>query len=159
MKPICATVDQASRTLMLMRVSITMPASSAVARPMPTSSQRASGAASSSGAKRISTKPPRLTTPACSSADTGVGASITWISQPCTGNRAMRSTTASTRQTALACKAGEEPSASRWRQSADSEPEPTSFQASAAAAISSRSARRSARRFLCAASSAKGRSR
>ncbi|MNV73165.1 hypothetical protein D3C71_1662970 [compost metagenome] len=82
MKPICAQVDQASITFTLMRVVITSAASTAVAAPTTTSNPCAPGTSDTSGAKRSSTNPPRLTTPACSRADTGVGASITWISQP-----------------------------------------------------------------------------
>ena len=82
MKPICAQVDQASITLMLMRVVITSAASTAVAAPTTTSRVCAAATSDTSGAKRSSTKPPRFTIPACSRADTGVGASITWMSQP-----------------------------------------------------------------------------
>ena len=82
MKPICAHVDQASITLMLMRVVITSAAKTAVAAPAITSSAWAANRSLTNGAKRIKTNPPRLTTPACKNADTGVGASITWISQP-----------------------------------------------------------------------------
>ena len=109
MKPIWATVDQASLTLMLMRVSMTNPASSALLNPKITSNQRATGDASKTGAKRIRTKPPRLTTPACNSAETGVGASMTWINQPWTGRSAVRTTTASTKQTALISRKTEVP--------------------------------------------------
>ena len=82
MKPICAQVDQASMTLMLMRVVIPSAASTAVAAPITTSKTCAAGTSDTSGAKRNNTKPPRLTMPACSRADTGVGASITCINQP-----------------------------------------------------------------------------
>ena len=37
-------------------------------------------------AKRIKRNPPPFTTPACNSAETGVGASITSVSQPWLGN-------------------------------------------------------------------------
>ncbi len=158
MKPICETVDQASRTLMLMRVSTTMLASTAVARPSNANRSRAASAFSNIGAKRISTKPPRLTTPACSNADTGVGASITWINQPCTGNKAVRSVTASTSKTALACRGRDRPCCAICAHKSVSEPLPTCCQASAVAPSSMTSASRSAIRFLCAASKAKGRS-
>ena len=69
---LCATVDHASRTLILMRVIITMPASNAVITPTPTNRPRA-GEASINADWRISTQPPRFTTPACNSAETGVG--------------------------------------------------------------------------------------
>ena len=82
MNPIWAQVDQARATLMLTRVVITNAAITAVAVPTTTSIVRVSTARSTAGAKRSSTNPPRFTTPACSNADTGVGASITWISQP-----------------------------------------------------------------------------
>ena len=158
MNPICATVDQASRTLMLMRVSITMPASTAVPSPKTTSTARAAAAFSSKGANRISTNPPRLTTPACSSADTGVGASITWISQPCTGNKAVRKITARVSNTALVCNNGDMPLRAMCAHRADKEPLPTSSQASAAAPTSNTSATRSAICFLWAARLAKARS-
>ena len=77
MKPICAVVDQASITLMLMRVVITSAATTAVVVPATTSRPIANGSSATRGASRISTKPPRFTTPACSKAETGVGASIT----------------------------------------------------------------------------------
>ena len=158
MNPICATVDQARRTLILMRVSITSPARIAVANPKAISRARAGIACSSRGAKRISTTPPRFTTPACSSADTGVGASITWISQPCTGSSATRSVTASTRHTALTCRLADMPSRPRCAHKAEREPLPTSLHANAAAPMSNTSASRSAMRFLWAASIANGRS-
>ena len=103
MKPICAQVDQASETLMLIRVVITSAASTAVAVPATTSSACAAGTTSSRPPSRISTKPPRLTTPACSSADTGVGASITWISQPWNGSSAHFSSADTTISTTAAC--------------------------------------------------------
>ena len=105
MKPICAQVLQASITLMLMRVVITSAASTAVAVPAVTSSTWAAGTSATSGAKRMSTKPPRLTTPACSSAETGVGASITWISQPWKGSCAHLSTAAQAMSSTAACAA------------------------------------------------------
>ncbi len=51
---------------------------------------------------QISTKPPRFTTPACSSAETGVGASITCISQPWKGSWALLSSAASAISTTAA---------------------------------------------------------
>ena len=86
MKPIWATVDQASDVLTAGWVSITRPPNSAVKPPIITSTAITPGASSMTSAKRISRKPPPLITPACSSADTGVGASITSVSQPCSGN-------------------------------------------------------------------------
>ena len=102
MKPICATVDQASDVFTAGCVSITSPANSAVKPPTTTSTAIAIGASSSTSAKRISRKPPALMTPACSSAETGVGASITSVSQPCTGNWADFSNAASARRQAAA---------------------------------------------------------
>ena len=55
--------------------------------PPTTASTSSAGVASSSTSLSLSTrKPPALMMPACSSAETGVGVSITSISQPCTGN-------------------------------------------------------------------------
>ena len=48
---------------------------------------------------------PALTMPACNSADTGVGASMTWISQPWKGNCADLSAAAITISTAAHCSA------------------------------------------------------
>ena len=158
MKPICATVDQASRTLMLMRVSITIPANTAVASPKITNNNRAIVAFSSMTQKRINTKHPKLITPACSKADTGVGASMTWVNHPCTGSKAVRKMTASTNTTALTCSPVDIPWRAMCSARVDKDPLPTSDQASVAAMINSASAKRSARRFLCAASRAKGRS-
>jgi hypothetical protein len=92
MNPIWAQVDHASDTFTLTRVVITSAANTAVPAPTSTSSVRASTERSTTGAIRSSTKPPRLTTPACSSAETGVGASITWISHPWNGSCAHFST-------------------------------------------------------------------
>ena len=86
MKPIWAQVDHARATFTLTRVVITNAAITAVRVPTTTSAVRATTTRSTTGAKRSSTNPPRLTTPAWSSADTGVGASITWISQPWNGS-------------------------------------------------------------------------
>ncbi len=86
MKPIWATVDQASEVLMADWVSITSPPSRAVKPPINTSAARAPGVVSSRSAKRISRKPPALMMPACSRAETGVGASMTSTSQPWAGN-------------------------------------------------------------------------
>jgi len=82
MNPICAQVDQARATFTLTRVVMTSAATTAVMVPMSTRSACAIGARAMKGARRIITKPPMFTTPACSRADTGVGASITWMSQP-----------------------------------------------------------------------------
>jgi hypothetical protein len=86
MKPICATVDHASEVFTADWVSITSPPNSAVNPPSITSTASTPGASSITSAKRISRKPPALMTPACSSAETGVGVSITSVSQPWVGN-------------------------------------------------------------------------
>ncbi|CSD70141.1 Uncharacterised protein [Vibrio cholerae] len=62
---------------MLIRVSMTMPASTAVRLPTITSNHCAEGTSPISSATRSRTNPPMLTTPACNNAETGVGASIT----------------------------------------------------------------------------------
>ena len=103
MKPICATVDQASATLMLIRVPITSVATTTDTVATAARSQSAAGACASSGQKRISTKPPRLTTPACSNDDTGVGASMTWTSHPCSGTCAHFRAAVTTSSTSPAC--------------------------------------------------------
>lgn len=51
----------------------------------------------------ISMTPPALMIPACSRAETGVGASITSVSQPCTGKAAHFSAAASTRKPMPIC--------------------------------------------------------
>ena len=86
MKPICATVDQASEVFTVGWVSITRPPNSAVKPPTIATSASTPGASSITSAKRTSRKPPALMTPACRSADTGVGVSMTSISQPWVGN-------------------------------------------------------------------------
>ena len=106
MKPICATVDQASEVLTAGWVSMTSPPNSAVNPPTITSTASMPGASSMTSAKRISTKPPALMTPAWSSADTGVGASITSVSQPCSGNCADFSIAATANRHAATTAAG-----------------------------------------------------
>ena len=86
MKPIWAVVDQARWTLMLTRVIMISPATTALVDPTTTRSPWAACASTRIGDRRIIRKPPMLTTPACSSAETGVGASMTWISQPWKGS-------------------------------------------------------------------------
>ena len=86
MKPICATVDQARDVLTAGWVNITRPPNRAVKPPTTTSTARTPGASSMTSANRIRRKPPALITPACNSADTGVGVSITSVNQPWVGN-------------------------------------------------------------------------
>ena len=100
MNPICATVDQASEVLTAGWVSMTRAPNSAVKPPTIASPARTPGAASIRSAKRISRKPPALITPACSRAETGVGASMTSVSQPWVGNCADFSSAASASRTA-----------------------------------------------------------
>ncbi len=102
MNPICATVDQASEVLTAGWVSITSAPNKAVNPPSMASTASTPGAASIRSAKRISRKPPPLTTPACSKADTGVGASIISVSQPWVGNCADFKTAASASRAAAA---------------------------------------------------------
>ena len=75
--PICAQVDQASMTFTLMRVIMTSAANAAVRLPTTTSKVCAPLTSAMKGLSRIIKNPPRFTIPACSKADTGVGASIT----------------------------------------------------------------------------------
>ena len=101
MNPICATVDHASEVFTADWVSITSPPNSAVNPPIITRSARTPGASSITSAKRISRKPPALMTPAWSRADTGVGVSMTSVSQPCIGNCADFRTAARARAAAI----------------------------------------------------------
>ena len=64
MKPICATVDQASEVLTAGCVSMTSAPNSAVKPPTMASTASTPGADSITSAKRISRKPPALITPA-----------------------------------------------------------------------------------------------
>ena len=89
-------VDQASAVFTALWVSITMAPKSAVNPPASTSTAMAMGEACTTSAMRMSTKPPALIMPACSRADTGVGASITSVSQPWSGKAAVLSSTAIT---------------------------------------------------------------
>ncbi len=107
MKPICATVDQASEVLTAGWVSITSAPNKAVNPPSMASTASTPGADSIRSEKRISRKPPPLITPACSSAETGVGASIISVSQPWVGNCADFSTAASASRAAAATSAQE----------------------------------------------------
>jgi hypothetical protein len=107
MKPICATVDQASEVLTAGWVSMTRAPNSAVKPPTIASAASTPGAASIRSAKRMSRKPPALITPACSRAETGVGASMTSVSQPWVGNCADFSTAASASRAAAARAAQE----------------------------------------------------
>ena len=109
MKPICATVDQASEVLTAGCVSITSAPKSAVKPPSIANAASVPGDSNITSAKRMSRKPPPLMTPACSRADTGVGASITSVSQPWVGNCADFSKAASAIKT-VAKTASDEPS-------------------------------------------------
>ncbi len=73
---------------------------SAAMMPAMTAAICTSGAASITGAKRISRKPPALTRPACISAETGVGAVIDPISQPSNGGSAERAIAATRKRAA-----------------------------------------------------------
>ena len=86
MNPICAMVDHASEFLTADWDSIASPPKRAVKPPTATSTASTPGLSNITSAKRIRRKPPPLITPACSSAETGVGVSITSVSQPWTGN-------------------------------------------------------------------------
>ena len=86
MNPICATVECASETLMEVCVSMTTEPNNAVNPPMIASASSAGNESAMKSAKRRIRKPPALMIPACSSAETGVGVSITSISQPWNGN-------------------------------------------------------------------------
>ena len=158
MKPICAHVDQASETLMLMRVIITSAATTAVTLPTTTSRPCAAGTSATSVPRRMSRKPPRFTTPACSSADTGVGASITCINQPCTGSCAHFSSALPTKSSAAACSApGMAGSAAAAATAWSISSVPSCRATSRMAPSRHRSATRLAMNFLCAAISACGR--
>ena len=138
---------------MLIRVIITSAARTAVRPPISTSRLCAGTAAENSGAKRSSTKPPRLTTPACSRAETGVGASITWISQPCTGNCADLRITVSASSSAAPCHSQPSgPPACTWAVTAVRISEiwllPPACTSSRVASSRLTSARRLARNFL-----------
>ena len=161
MKPICAVVDQASDTLMLVWVSITREARAKVVRPITDRVPRAISECDMIGLMRMIRKAPALTMPACSRADTGVGASTTWISQPWRGNCADLRTALRTISTDAHCRAsGKGPfiAAMLWSKSAYSRlcrVEPIRKMA----VRWLRSLMRLAMNFLCAASTAAGRSR
>ena len=158
MKPICAQVDQASDTLMLMRVIMVAAATTAVMPPTTTSSACAAGTSATRVPRRMSRKPPRLTMPACSSAETGVGASMTWISQPCTGSCAHLTNAAMTNITAANCRPAEYSGSARAAAIALSiSSVPSWVQTNAIAPSMHTSATRLARNFLWVAMSACGR--
>lgn len=161
MKPICAVVDQASDTLMLVCVSMTSEARVSVTRPMMASAAMAVPECDMIGLIRMTRKAPALTMPACSRADTGVGASITWISQPWNGNCADLSAALTTISRLAACSAaGSAPSMAAMRSkislnSSVCSVEPIRKIASSRLA----SPMRLAMNFLCADNTAAGRSR
>src|SRR3569833_2377887 len=76
-------------------VSICAEPINAVSKPTANTTCSTSDACTNNGAKRLSKKPPALTMPACISADTGVGPSIVYGSQECSGNCAERANAAS----------------------------------------------------------------
>ena len=96
MKPICATVDQASAVLTALWVSMTVAPNSAVKPPTMTRAAIAPGLALTSGASLMSNTPPELMIPAWRNAETGVGASMTSVTQPCSGKAAVFSVAAIT---------------------------------------------------------------
>ena len=75
--PICELVDHASLTLILTLVALVKPARIVLAPAKAISNQLAKLLDSMTGEKNSSSIPPRFTTPACSSEETGVGASTT----------------------------------------------------------------------------------
>ena len=75
MYPICADVELASLPLTSGRTRIAAVPATAVSPPTTTSPSRTPGAAANTGQSRIASSPMPLTTPACSSAETGEGAS------------------------------------------------------------------------------------
>ena len=111
MKPICATVDQASAVFTALCVSMTTLPKSAVNPPSITSAAIAPVLASMSPEVTISSTPPALMMPACSSAETGVGASITSVSHPCSGKAAVLSAAVSTSSATAICAASGRPPA------------------------------------------------
>ena len=116
MNPIWAMVDQASELFTAGWASMASPPNSAVKPPTMTSTARMPGASSITSAKRIKRKPPALITPACSSAETGVGVSITSISQPWVGNCAdLRMAASASRPAAQIVPAGATPSRAATR--------------------------------------------
>ncbi len=160
MKPICAIVDHASMPFTVVWVVMTSAASTAVVVPMATSMVCAGTASDISGASRMSTKPPMFTTPAWSSADTGVGASITCASQPWNGSCALWRATQPTTSTEAPCRAGDSPgevASASARPAMERVPRSTYTRASAPR--SATSATRLTKNFLCAARSAAGRSK
>ncbi len=86
MKPICASVDQASCFLMLVCVIMITEAKRAVKAPTSARAFSAPGDCVISGLRRTTRKPPALMMPACIRAETGVGVSSVSGSQEWKGN-------------------------------------------------------------------------
>ena len=100
MKPIWPEVDQTRPPFTSVRTSMTAVAKSAVTTPRAKARAIALTDEANTGENRISSTPAPLTTPACNSADTGVGAANVDGNQPWSGTSADRLTPAITRQIA-----------------------------------------------------------
>ena len=102
MKPICAIVERVSAPLTSGFTNISTPAHKTVAAAAAIARADPAPPGRISGASRISSTPPAFTTPACSSAETGVGAASVQGSQPGSGSCADRDRAASTSRQLIA---------------------------------------------------------
>ena len=120
MKPICPDVDQTRPPFTSVRTSMIAVANSAVAIPTAKASAIALTDEENTGENRMSSTPAPLMTPACSNADTGVGAASVDGSHVWSGTSADRATPATTRHRATIVSTLSEPidSASRAAASA-----------------------------------------